>query len=509
MKTFLLLFLPVSLLCGAESIRVLESAAGITRDGAEIRCLISNDDFDFATPKVRILIVGGGKGTEAAMRWFYESPRANRYRDGYALSAIPGVPVDLSRGFPPTGDAYGGANSEAQYVWRWIGMHAPDLVVAIGGNSAGLVDALGRAAPSMTGTIPAVSMAAQQSPEQFVKKLMAAANGKGPSPARMELQRRVLRTPLEVAQQLGAKYGHTLDEVVYIPAMALIGRIRLGELKDVQRIVEPYASGAKPSLAKPTSSHFPGHLVFGELAHATHDPRYVDLVRRAADFAFDDKGNPREAMPLHNEMSDAVFMGGPILAQAGALTGDDKYYDMCVRQIEFMLRLNLRPDGLHRHSPLNQAAWGRGNGFPAVGIALSLSELPDSHSGFPELLEAFRAHMEALARHQDPSGAWHEVIDVRGSYRELTATCMIAFAMARGVRLGWLDRTTYDPMIRKAWHAAKSRMAADGTLVDVCTGTGKQKSLQDYLDRTAILGEDPRGGAMGLLLATEMAVYFR
>ena len=117
--------------------------------------------------------------------------------------------------------------------------------------------------------------------------------------------------------------------------------------------------------------------------------------------------------------------------------------------------------------------------------------------------------MEALARHQDPSGAWHEVIDVRGSYRELTATCMIAFAMARGVRLGWLDRTTYDPMIRKAWHAAKSRMAADGTLVDVCTGTGKQKSLQDYLDRTAILGEDPRGGAMGLLLATEMAVYFR
>ncbi len=509
MKTFLLLFLTNSLLCGAESVRVMESAVGVTRAGAEIRCLITEDDFDFATPKVRILIVGGGKNTEAAMRWFYASPRAGRYRGGYALSAIPVAPVDLPRGFPPKGDAYGGANSEAQYVWRWIGMHAPDLVVVSGGKGAGLVDALAHAAPSMTGNIPAVPVVAQGGPEQFVKQLIAAANGKGPSPARMELQRRVLRTPKEVAQQLGVKYGHSLDEVVYIPAVALIGRIRMGELKDVQRVVEPYASGAKPSLDKPTSSHFPGHLVFGELADATHDPRYIDLVRRAADFAFDEKGNPREAMPLHNEMSDGVFMGGPILAQAGALTGEEKYYDMCVRHIQFMLRLNLRPDGLHRHSPLDQTAWGRGNGFPALGIALSLSELPESHPGFPVLLKAFRAHMEALARHQDPSGAWHEVIDVRGSYRELTATCMIAFAMARGVRLGWLDRAAYDPAIRKAWRAAKSRMAADGTLVDVCTGTGKQKSLQDYLDRTAILGEDARGGAMGLLLATEMAVYFR
>jgi rhamnogalacturonyl hydrolase YesR len=164
---------------------------------------------------------------------------------------------------------------------------------------------------------------------------------------------------------------------------------------------------------------------------------------------------------------------------------------------------------LHRHSPLNQAAWGRGNGFPALGLALSLSDLPADHPGFAELLAAFRAHMEVLEKYQDPSGAWHEVIDVRGSYRELTATCMIAFAMARGVRLGWLDRAKYDPIIRRAWEAAKSRIAADGTLVDVCTSTGKQKSLQDYLDRTAILGTDPRGGGMGLLLSTEMDVYLR
>ena len=50
-----------------------------------------------------------------------------------------------------------------------------------------------------------------------------------------------------------------------------------------------------------------------------------------------------------------------------------------------------------------------------------------------------------------------------------------------------------------------ARIGHDGGLVDVCTGTGKQKSLRDYLDRPAILGSDPRGGAMALLLATELA----
>jgi rhamnogalacturonyl hydrolase YesR len=99
------------------------------------------------------------------------------------------------------------------------------------------------------------------------------------------------------------------------------------------------------------------------------------------------------------------------------------------------------------------------------------------------------------------------VIDHEESYRELTATSMITFAMIRGLRSGWLDPATYEPAIHKAWNAIKTRVATTGDLVDVCTGTGKQKSLRDYFDRTAILGHDDRGGAMALLAATEMAYW--
>jgi rhamnogalacturonyl hydrolase YesR len=271
------------------------------------------------------------------------------------------------------------------------------------------------------------------------------------------------------------------------------------------RIVAPYAEGKRPSLEKATGSHLAGHLLFAELALRTGDSRYTDLVRSAAGMAFDPGGTMKEAMPLHSEMSDAVFMGCPILAAAGKLTGELKYFDMALRHLRFMQKLDLRPDGLYRHSPLDEAAWGRGNAFPALGLALTLSYMPSTHPAFPEILASFQRHIEALAGQVDATGMWRQVIDVPGSYPELSATCMIGTAMLRGVRRGWLPAARYQSMVDRAWEAAKRRIGRDGELIDVCTGTGKQRSLADYLHRPAILGKDPRGGAMALLFATEMA----
>ena len=191
-------------------------------------------------------------------------------------------------------------------------------------------------------------------------------------------------------------------------------------------------------------------------------------------------------------------MGGPILAKAGR-------FDDMAALMNYMRKLCLRPDGLYRHSPLDESAWGRGNGFPALGLVLSLEAMPKDHPDFAPLLLAFQQHMSTLTQHQDPIGMWHQVVDQPASYREFTATAMIAFAMMRGIRNGWLDQSNYLPRVQRAWYAIRARIGHDGGLVDVCTGTGKQKSVREYLDRPAILGRDPRGGAMALLLATELA----
>jgi unsaturated rhamnogalacturonyl hydrolase len=324
----------------------------------------------------------------------------------------------------------------------------------------------------------------------------------------------VKRAPREVAEQLAKVYGQKLDQVAYIPALPLVAKLRLSELtgdrahaEEVTRIVAPYLSGEKSPVPK-SGSEQAGHLIFAELAARSEGKdrqRWIELCKAAADQAFFKNGEPQPIVPFHNEMSDAVYMSGPILAATGKLTGEKKYFDAAAIHFAAMRKLCLREDGIYRHSPLCEAAWGRGNGFPALGLAWALSEWPDDHPAKKDLIAHLQRHMAALKPHQEPkTGCWHQVIDHPESYDEYSCTCMIGWAMQRGISRGWLAKEEYQPCVDLAWRAIKERTSPDGKLVNVCTGTGKQKTLQDYFDRPAINGRDDRGGAMGLLFATEL-----
>jgi rhamnogalacturonyl hydrolase YesR len=114
--------------------------------------------------------------------------------------------------------------------------------------------------------------------------------------------------------------------------------------------------------------------------------------------------------------------------------------------------------------------------------------------------------MKALAQFQDENGMWREVIDYPGAYPEFSGTAMIATAMLRGIRSGWLEASLYQPKVDRAWQAILIRTFSDGRLFDVAESTGTRGlQLRDYLRRAAILDRDPRGGAFALIFATEMA----
>jgi unsaturated rhamnogalacturonyl hydrolase len=162
-----------------------------------------------------------------------------------------------------------------------------------------------------------------------------------------------------------------------------------------------------------------------------------------------------------------------------------------------------RPDGLFNHAVDGPAAWGRGNGFAALGLTDALARLPEAHPARAGLLDSFRRQMAAVRRNQAPDGAFRQIIDEPAAYREETATAMLLTAMARGMRLGWLDRS-YLPTVERAWRALAAHVAADGTLVDVCSGTGVGPTRRYYFDRPAVTGPDDRGGAMALLASVEM-----
>ncbi len=415
----------------------------------------------------RIILIGDSKTVREQLQK-YESMADQRRK--FRVTGVL-LPAGVKLHFPPSGAAYKD-ETESNYIWRWIGTEAPDLVLVDTFDDGGLVDAL-NASPGLIGRIPA-----RHGGLASVKGVTAK------SAAGVEVERRVDRTPREVAERLAGIYGLAMPEASYIPAMAMIGRLRLGQVAEVEKAVSAFDK------VPARETEIGAHLLFAELAQRTGADRYNRLVERAAEVATLDN--------LDNEMSDSVFMSCPLLARAGA-------FDAAVRHLAKMQKLCVREDGLYRHSPNADVAWARGNGFPALGLALMLSALPPDHRAYEESVRAFQNHMAALARYQDESGMWRQVVDRPGSYSELSATAMIGAAMLRGVRQGWLDERAYGPRIRRAWIAVSARTSDDGVLIDVCESTGKQKSAEDYLKRAAITGRDERGGAMVLYFATEMA----
>ncbi|MFV0445163.1 MAG: glycoside hydrolase family 88 protein [Planctomycetaceae bacterium] len=547
---------------------------GVTRKGTSIWCVAEPSAFLPEEQRLRSVILAGVDGdpeTVEALRARRDSPalgtaNSEQWSRAWIPIANPdawydcafesGQPRPLV--FPPRGSAYNTpAEQESAILCRFLEWFAPDAVVEVlpaddpdlresreknlligrvdrlAGNSSGWDVANRVQLPSVR--IPAGLLKSDPTDwdnftRSYTNIVQIDGTSRSHSPVSRNAIARLQRPPLEVARRLLDVYGHKLNPVMYQPALALMARLEFADQtgdaqhrQGVETILTPYLTGERSSLdEKSGGSHFAGQLIFAAWAHATGDKRAIPLVKAAADRGFDANGQPREAMPTHSEMSDAVFMACPILCEAGVLSGDPKYIDFALQHLKFMQGHCLRDDGLYRHSPLCETPWGRGNGFPALGLALSLSALQpivdqphaDTAAEDPlrsaaikthaQMLASYRAHLQALLAHQDPTRAWRQVVDHPGSYRELTATCMMTFAIARGLRMGWLDEATYRPVVDRSWRAISLRVYDDGVLIDVCTGTGKQKSLQDYLDREAILGRDERGGAMALIAAVEI-----
>ncbi|WP_417730709.1 glycoside hydrolase family 88 protein [Rosistilla oblonga] len=521
----------------ASQWRPVATPYGVAADREPLLSLRSPQFHDLTSPAKRILVVAhpslsAGYFEQAATAGFAAALQ-QRSCAIWLVSASDGLADEKTSALPNPIDAkaYSGDSIATQYLWRSIGLLAPDVVVVVkpgdelrwelqpeetsfaGALRSRSVAGIGAVAAIECNVPPGVALI--DLIDNGLKQSVPAVQ----ESAKEELLRRQKRTPLQVADQLSRHYGKALDSVNYQQALALIGRLQRAdltgdpaELAAIERIAEPYLNGTKPALpANASGGVFAGHLLFAELATRTDKPGYIDLVRAVADRGFDANGEMLDAMPTHSEMSDAVFMGTPILVAAGQLTNDTRYDQMAIRHLRFMLRLNLRDDGLHRHSPLDPGAtaWGRGNGFPALGLALSLSSIEQDGPIRDEMLAAYRAHLAAMIKHQDSTGMWHQVVDRPESYPEFTVTCMTTMAIARGLRRGWLDSATYAPVVKRAWPAIQSRIGSNGELIDVCTGTGKQKSLHAYYDRTAIRGRDARGGAMAMLAATEIGLAER
>ena len=534
----------------------LLSACGLTPALEPIPSLLHRHAYSARSEGHRVLLIAGLSGsaddTMLALQVLkLVSNNSAQVGSQIAISAIPQANPqaarDLSSPYPPEDGFFNHAEEpEKRYLWRYICWQAPDLVLEIRAGTevtwqanpaagsliiawsdvkdplqpSSLLAVLGMGQPEGLGPIPGLRLTCPDAEltgqlARLWKALELSPPGRFKSPARLTLDDRRSRSFLEVAHDLAQTYGHQLDPVNYTQGVGLSGRLRLHQLdpsapspvNDIVRLVEPYVSGQTTMFSQsPGGANLAGLVWADELFQETGDLRYRDLIIDVA-HRYPPARGKQAPKPCDPEFrTEDMFMAGAMLGRAYALTGDTRYTGLLVK---FLLDAGTQQDnGMFWHCRSAPYYWGRGNGFAALGLAETLTHLPEDHPGREEILGMYRKLLDAVAATQYMSGMYPQVLNVPGSYQEFTVTCMMGIALARGLRLGWLG-PAYRPGLELAWQGVSERTDGQGNVVDGCVSTGVQGSLQEYLDRPAIFGRDDRSGGMALWFAVEMERWSR
>ena len=207
--------------------------------------------------------------------------------------------------------------------------------------------------------------------------------------------------------------------------------------------------------------------------------------------------------------ADDMYMSIPFLARMGKMTGDAKYFDDCIKQVENFNKYLYDPaTGLYFHnyySDVNMngvAHWGRCNGWIALATVQLLNNLPANHPKRQELINYLLRQIVGYSRYQDQTGLWHQLLDKPDSYLEASVTAMFTYAIAKAVNEGWINKT-YINIARQGWKGLAAKITPDGNMPDVCIGTGIEDDIKFYYTRPAALNDTHGLGAF-LMAGSEM-----
>ena len=240
----------------------------------------------------------------------------------------------------------------------------------------------------------------------------------------------------------------------------------------------------------------------------------------------------------HQMWLDGVYMASPFLAEFGAAFGETEAFDDAAGEIILVERHTRDPEtGLLYHgwdesrsqawadpeTGCSPCFWGRAMGWYAMAIPDVLDHLPPDHPQRGRLITILKATMEAVMRFQDPaSGVWYQVLDQGdrpGNYLEASASCMFVYALAKGVRLGYLGdsalevaRRGYAGILERFVTVDEGTPLAPAGLVNVhhiCSVGGlggkpyRDGSFEYYVGEKVMSNEYKGAGAF-LLASTEM-----
>ncbi|UCH14248.1 MAG: glycoside hydrolase family 88 protein [Bacteroidales bacterium] len=264
------------------------------------------------------------------------------------------------------------------------------------------------------------------------------------------------------------------------------------------------------------------------LYHLTGDERY----RMSADTVFNFIQNaPRNSYGefwhksyYYNEtLLDGIYMGCPFYAAYNKVFSRPEFQDDVVHQIAEMYAHVWDPvkklpyhgwydfendtTGTFPYWDLKQTGvstifWGRSIGWYAMAIVDVLDFLPKEHPQRDSVIGVFNDLAEGIAMYQDPDSlVWWQVVDQAkrdSNWIESSASCMFVYALAKGVRMGYIDSAYLETVTTGYQGILDKFLVYDSdelVLRNVCRGTVVGPDYAFYVGRDKITGGSHADGA--------------
>jgi len=231
---------------------------------------------------------------------------------------------------------------------------------------------------------------------------------------------------------------------------------------------------------------------------------------------------------------DGLYMGEPFYAEYSATFHDEKAFDDIAKQFILMEQHSRDAktgllyhgwDESRKQRWANQATgrspnfWGRAMGWYAMALVDTLDYFPKDHPQRPELIAILNRLAKAAANYQDaPSGLWYQIVDkatAKGNYLESSVSAMFVYALAKGVRNGYLANN-YLTVAQRAYRGlvdrfiksdANGQVNFEGTVsVAGLGGNPYRDGSYDYYLSEKVVTNDPKGVGAFLLAANEIEI---
>ena len=202
---------------------------------------------------------------------------------------------------------------------------------------------------------------------------------------------------------------------------------------------------------------------------------------------------------------DVLYVWLPLLAKAGAATGEGRYFGEACTQLFAHQRWLEDPLTRLWHSAFGHGAhprrvtpglWALGNGYCLAGIVGLLEHLPRDNDQYVDTVCMLRRYVEALHVFLPVGGGWVQLLDNLKSFPCTAATALLTYGCARAILGRWVHDTYYAVVSGGVYHMGEL-VDPEGRLKFSSRPRGGLDSAEAHLEHR--LCDDP--SALGFVLS--------